>query len=117
MVRVDIPNRLPEEMRKEVEALPFLAYHVETLADGRKVCITKPGGKSFWGRMVVNDFMVWIYDEEKRDRWRVSHKEIKEDVRLKLGADFRRGSEFVDLMGRVCEGKEPSNLGTAAGGR
>ena len=44
-VRVFVRNRSPDKMREKVDALPFLAYHVETLKDGRKVCITKPGTK------------------------------------------------------------------------
>jgi hypothetical protein len=110
LFKIEIRNSAPTEFRKRLEALPFLAYHVETLLDRRKVCITKPGGKSPFARMKVNDFMVWIYDEEKSDRWRISHDEIHEDVKLKLKADKRLGSKLVDTMLAVCKGAEPSDI-------
>ena len=97
-------------MRDTLNGLPFLAYHVETLGDGRKICITKPGGKNFYGRTNPNDFMVWIYDEERQDRWRIGHKEILDDVREKLEANQRLASTFVDRMLEVCNGSEPSSM-------
>jgi hypothetical protein len=107
---IEIRNRAPNEMREQVNALPFTGYHVETLTDGRKVCITKPGGKQFWGNVKPNDFMVWIYDEARRDRWRISHAEIYEDLRQKLGHDHGQASLFVDRMREVCEGAEPGQM-------
>jgi hypothetical protein len=97
-------------MRDTLNNLPFLAYHVETLQDGRKVCITKPGGKQFFGTVQPNDFMVWIYDESQHDRWRISHAEIKDDVTKKLAADTTLGSAFVDKLLEVCNGAEPSEI-------
>ena len=110
LVTLSIRNCPPKEMCEKVNAVPFLAYHVETLADGRKVCITKPGGKATWGRMKANDFMVWIYDEAAEDRWRISHEEIYEDIRAKLTADSVMGGKVVDLLHRVCQGAEPDDL-------
>jgi len=54
--------------------------------------------------------MVWVYDERKQDRWRISHDEIKEDVLKKLKADPRKASALVDIMHRVCKSEEPSTL-------
>ena len=99
-------------MRERTNAIPFLAYHVETLADGRKVCITKPGGKVTWGRMKAADLMVWIYDEGAQDRWRISHQEIYDDLRAKLESDPQLASKLVDLPHRICEGTEPEDLAT-----
>jgi hypothetical protein len=116
MESISIPNCPPDEMRQKVNAIPFLAYHVETLADGRKICITKPGGKRSFGRMMVNDIMVWIYDEAKQDRLRISHGVVQRDVEEKLKADYRNGSALVDLMLRVCNGEEPEMLGDEIAG-
>lgn len=95
-------------MRNRLNALPFVAYHVETLMDGRKICITKPGGKQFFGAIQPNDFMVWIYDEDREDRWRISHREILEDIEKKFAASIHLASAFVDTLLRVCEGEEPT---------
>lgn len=97
-------------MREKLNRLPFIAYHVETLTDGRKICITKPGGKQFWGVIQPNDFMVWIYDEGKHDRWRISHGEIYEDIELKLTANPELCTKFIDVLFQVCEGAEPDEL-------
>ena len=109
---ISIRNCSAAEMRDKVNAIPFLAYHVETLTDSRKVCITKPGGKSPFGRMKVDDFMVWIYDEAAKDRWRISHEEIRLDIEGKLKADKKGALAVVELMHRVCKGEEPADLTT-----
>ncbi len=82
-------------MREKLNNLPFIGYHVETLNDGRKICITKPGGKQFYGVVKPNDFMVWIYDEAKHDRWRISHGEIRDDLRAKLRANMQLGGSVI----------------------
>ncbi len=110
LVPLTLKNCTRNELCEKVNAIPFLAYHVETLADGRKVCITKPGGKAMWGRMKADDFMVWIYDEAAQDRWRISHDEIYEDIRTKLTADIALGGKVVDLLRRVCDGTDPDDL-------
>lgn len=38
--------------------LPYRGYEVEELSDGRKIVITKPGGKSVYGRPKKEDFLV-----------------------------------------------------------
>ncbi|MCX9081714.1 MAG: hypothetical protein OIN83_05915 [Candidatus Methanoperedens sp.] len=53
-----IRNTTREEFRKKLVEIPFRGYEVETLSDGRKICITKPGGKNVYGRMQIHDFMV-----------------------------------------------------------
>jgi hypothetical protein len=110
LVPLSVSNDARERVCTVLNDLPFLAYHVENLADGRKVCITKPGGKSTFGYMKVNDFMVWVYDDNKKDRWRISHQEIADDMRAKLQADKQLASEFIDVLNRVCEGAEPNDL-------
>ena len=42
--------------------LPYRGYEVEELSDGRKIVITKPGGKSIYGRPKKEDFLVFIYN-------------------------------------------------------
>jgi hypothetical protein len=91
--------------------VPFLGYEVENLADGRKIIITKPGGKiSRGGQMLVHDFQVWIYNEDTGERWRISHGEIKEDIRMKLEADKTKGKLVIEALKKVHEGVEPETL-------
>jgi hypothetical protein len=107
---ITIPNTERNHMREVLNSLPFVAYHVETIEDGRKICITKPGGKQFWGTLQPNDYMVWIYDEERQDRWRISHSEIYEDIKTKLAANPTLASVFVDKLHEVCNGAEPNDM-------
>ena len=60
--------------------------------------------------MKANDFMVWIYDESNRDRWRISHEEIYRDIEAKLIANAERASQLIDLLHQVCRGAEPEDL-------
>ena len=108
--QIALPNREPAEMREIVMSLPFLGYHVETLSDGRKICITKPGGKRAYDNLKIGDFMVWIYDEVEADRWRISHAEIYDDICGKIEANLLLAAKFVGLMLRVCEGAEPEDV-------
>lgn len=60
--------------------LPYRGYEVEELSDGRKIVITKPGGKSVYGRPKKEDFLVFIYNPNDNTLWQISHKQILEDV-------------------------------------
>jgi len=113
-VPLKIPNAAREEFRVKLEEVPFLGYEVDQLPDGRIVCITKPGGKSSWGRMQVHDFMVWIYDEAAKSRWRVSHKEIKDDIATKFKTNPEEAKRVVCALKRVHEGEDPDDVLAAA---
>jgi hypothetical protein len=76
-VPLSIKNASREIFRGALEKIPFLGYEVEKLADGRSICITKPGGKKRYGHMQIHDFMVWICDHAKDECWRIGHDEIK----------------------------------------
>ena len=106
-VPLKIPNAPRDAFRAELEKVPFLGYEVEQLKDGRRICITKPGGKSPYGRMQVHDFMVWVYDETAKSRWRISHNEIYEDIAEKLGANPTEARRVVLALSRVHAGEEP----------
>jgi hypothetical protein len=107
---INIPNTKREQMRETLNKLPFIAYHVETLEDSRKICITKPGGKQFFGAIQPNDFMVWVYDEARQDRWRISHSEIYEDIKAKLEVNPALAETFVKRLLDVCNGVEPAEM-------
>ena len=64
--------------------LPYRGYEVEELSDGRKIVITKPGGKSVYGRPKKEDFLVFIYNPNDNTLWQISHKQILEDALIKV---------------------------------
>lgn len=53
-----IRNRPREEFRVALESVRYLGYEVETLGDGRRIVVTKPGGKFVFGKVKREDFMV-----------------------------------------------------------
>jgi hypothetical protein len=109
-VPLTIKNAPREEFRKQLEAVPFLAFEVESLADGRTICITKPGGKNVFGQMKVHDFMVWVYKPITGDRWRISHSEIFEDIQAKLASNTDEAKLVIDALRRVHDGEDPSDI-------
>ncbi len=106
-VQISVKNLPRNEFRTELEALPFLVFEVERISDGRTVCITKPGGKSAWGHMKIHDFMVWIYDPAKKEFWRISHKEIYDDLVAKIDADQAGANRVIKALDLVYQGAEP----------
>ena len=42
-----------------MEGVEYLGYEVEELGDGRRIVVTKPGGKFVFGKVKREDFMVW----------------------------------------------------------
>lgn len=110
IISLHIQNAPREEFRKQLVEIPFLGYEVETLSDGRKICITKPGGKRVYGRMQIHDFMVWINDESKGELWRISHEEIFEDIKNKMNQNSDEATEVILELKRVHEGEEPDKI-------
>ena len=99
-----IRNTQPGEFRKHVMALPQLGYDVEDLSDGRKIVVTKPGGKS------VNDIMVWVYEGPGGNHWRPSHSKIAKDLKIKLGHHKKNGLAVIKALEKVYEGIEPDDI-------
>jgi len=62
LINLKIKNRPREEFRKLLEKVKYRGYEVEQLVDGKKIVITKPGGKFVFGRVKREDFMVWVYN-------------------------------------------------------
>jgi len=102
--RVRIRNAEPTEFRERILQLPQLAYEVETLKDGRKILVTKPGGKS------ADDIMVWVYEGEGGTHWRPSHKQIYNDLEQKIRFDKQKGLAVMEALERVCRGEDPEDI-------
>ena len=73
-----IKNQEREKFRLELERIKYRGYEVEQISDGRKIVITKPGGKFVFGTIKRDDFMVWIYQPVDNSLWLISHKNILE---------------------------------------
>src|SRR3972149_2282856 len=80
---LSIKNSDRESFRQKLEGIAYRGYEVETISDGRKIVITKPGGKFTFGTIKREDFMVWIYNENEKTLWLISHKNILEDLEEK----------------------------------
>jgi len=51
-----IRNQERDKFRQELEHIRYRGYEVEQLSDGRKIVITKPGGKFVFGTIKRDDF-------------------------------------------------------------
>ncbi|MCD6118549.1 hypothetical protein J7K50_01795 [bacterium] len=105
-----IINAPREEFRQELEQVPYLGYEVEQLEDGRKVVISKPGGKSVYGQRKRDDFFVFVYDPENNTLWQISHKQIREDIESKSKHNAQATKALISLLKNVHSGMEPDEL-------
>lgn len=107
-----IKNEPREKFRELLENIKYRGYEVEQIHDGseRKIIITKPGGKFVFGTVKREDFMVWIYDENKSSLWLISHKNIYEDLEEKGEINPVETIKIIDALGRVYNGEEPDDV-------
>lgn len=108
--KLSIKNMPREEFRLALENVKYLGYEVEQLQDGRKVVITKPGGKFVFGVVKREDFMVWVYNPSESTLWLISHKDIYSDLKQKGDTDALATITIIDALDRVCRGEEPDNV-------
>lgn len=99
-----VRNAPPEEFRKQVLEFPLLAYEVEKLKDGRKILVTKPGGKS------ADNIMVWVYEGPEGAHWRPSHKLLQRDLEEKLAHDKEKGLAIIEALEKIFNGTEPEDI-------
>lgn len=78
--KLKIKNESIVDFRIKLEAIEYRGYEVEELKDGRKIVITKPGGKSIYGRPKKEDFLVFIFNPIDSGLWQISHKQILEEI-------------------------------------
>jgi hypothetical protein len=110
LANLQIRNRPREEFRKILEKVKYRGYEVEQLKDGRKVVITKPGGKFTYGKIRREDFMVWIYNPKDSTLWLISHKDIYNDLEEKGGVNPAETVKIIDALERVFNGEEPDDV-------
>jgi len=107
---LSIRNQEREKFRMELERIRYRGYEVEQISDGRKVVITKPGGKFVFGAIKRDDFMVWIYQPKDNSLWLISHKNIIEDLEEKARVSPIDTIKIIDSLERVFHGDEPDDI-------
>ena len=105
-----IINKPREEFRELLDKIPYRGYEVEQLTDGRKVVITKPGGKFTFGMVKKEDYMVFIYNQQYSSLWLISHKEIYKDLEEKGENNPFETIKIIDALERVYNGEEPDEV-------
>jgi hypothetical protein len=59
---------------KRLEEIPNCGYEEESITDGRKMVIVKPGGRWAWGKIKKEDFFTFIYNQSEKSLWQMTHK-------------------------------------------
>jgi hypothetical protein len=93
-----------------LEGIAYKGYQVEKISDGRKIVITKPGGKFTFGTVKREDFMVWIYNPLEKTLWLISHKNILEDLEEKGVINPKETLIIINALERVYNGEEPDDV-------
>lgn len=108
--KLNIRNASREEFAKKVIAIEYRGYEVEQCDDGRKIVITKPGGKRVFGQPKKEDILVFIFNPTDETLWQISHKQIFEDVETKCQENKEEGKKFISLLERTLNGEEPTDF-------
>ena len=110
LIALNVPNSEQESFKKKFLEIPYLLYEVETLSNGDKIVINKPGGKRSFGRLCRDDFMVFIYHISDNTLWLISHDELYADIIRKKEYDYDIALNFVRGLYLVCSGQEPDEV-------
>lgn len=110
LMKIEIKNSNKDEFAKKLIDLPYRGYEVETLLNGNKIVITKPGGKSVYGKPKKEDFLVFIYNPSENTLWQISHKQIFNDISEKANANKLETIQLINLLERTLKGEEPNDI-------
>jgi len=108
--RLEIKNQSREKFRKVLEKIKYRGYEVEDISDGRKIVITKPGGKFTYGTIRKEDFMVWIYNKKDESLWLISHRNILDDLKEKADCAPKETLQIIDGLMKVYNGEDPNDI-------
>jgi len=114
LINLCIKNKPQNEFRDLLEQVDYLGYEVEEISDGRKIVITKPGGKFTFGKIRREDFMVWVHNPKDSSLWLISHKNILDDLKIKGELDPKETIKIIDTLEKVFNGSDPNDI-VAAG--
>ena len=110
LLELRIRNMERKAFAQAIIDIEYRGYEVEQLGDGRKIAITKPGGKKAFGRPYKEDIQVFIFDPSDYSLWQISHDQIIEDVRAKLSEDKVQGTKLLEYLKRTYKGEEPEDF-------
>ncbi|MCK4407262.1 MAG: hypothetical protein KAV44_06275 [Bacteroidales bacterium] len=105
--KIKIENCNREEFAEKIIALPYRGYEVEDISDGRKIVITKPGGKRTFGRIAKNDILVFIFNPQDNSLWQISHQQILKDLTSKSETNKKEIANIIEVFERTFNGEEP----------
>ena len=108
--KITIKNTSKDFFAQQLIDLPYRGYEVEELSDGRKIVITKPGGKMTFGRISKEDFLVFIYNPKTEELWQISHNQIYEDLQNKASEDIPLTKKLIDVFEEVLNGMDPDDI-------
>lgn len=108
--KLHIRNMERKAFAQAIIDIEYRGYEVEQLGDGRKIVITKPGGKKAFGRAYKEDIQVFIFNPSDNSFWQISHDQIIEDVRAKVVEDKIIGKKLLDFLERTYNGEEPEDF-------
>ena len=108
--KITIKNQPREQFRQLLEDIEYRGYEVEELQNGNKIVITKPGGKSVYGRPKKEDFLVFVFNPIENGLWQITHKQIFQDIQNKANEDKNKTIQLIDLLERVKNGEEPDDF-------
>lgn len=108
--KLHIRNMERKAFAQAIIDIEYRDYEVEQLGDGRKIVITKPGGKKAFGRAYKEDIQVFIFNPSDNSFWQISHDQIIEDVRAKVVEDKALGKKLLDFLERTYNGEEPEDF-------
>ncbi len=108
--KLNISNAPRKEFAQKIVDIEYRGYEVEQCEDGRKIVITKPGGKSVYGHPKKEDILVFIYNPENSELWQISHKQILEDIKSKCEENPEEGRKLIALLEKTLNGEEPTDF-------
>ena len=108
--KISIDNTDRNAFSQQLINLPYRGYEVEELPDNRKIVITKPGGKTVYGKPKKEDFLVFIYNPSDDSLWQISHSQILDDITNKVQENKEEAKKFLSLMERTYNGEEPADF-------
>ncbi|MDD3731526.1 MAG: hypothetical protein PHU88_04025, partial [candidate division Zixibacteria bacterium] len=108
--KIEIKNDTKDEFAKKIIALKYRGYEVEEISDGRKIVITKPGGKRVRGSIKKEDIMVFIYSPSDDTLWQISHKNILDELKEKGKVNPKATIKILDVFEIVYNGEEPDKV-------
>jgi len=105
-----IKNQPLDRFLEELEKIKYRGYEVESISDGRKIVVTKPGGKFSFGTIKRDDFMVWVYNKNEESLWLISHANISDDLKEKGARDPKETLRIIDALEKVYNGEDPDDI-------